>query len=267
MKMYLKLNEVYDEGLSGNGIFNDLQSLDVPWKDESISSTLDLAYHGDHGERLISPLLKKMLNSDDELIDANRAKIANVIYNLFIPKWTHEYNLLKAEYNPISNYDMVETETPAEVTRTITPAETTTTNTPSETTETITPAETSIDTLPAKITTENEVSAFNSSDYVESDKSTVSGDSTEKGSERLTVDASGSNKFEVDTAGTNKFEVDTAGSEVLTVQNERTLTRSGNIGVTTTQQMMQQEIELWKWIFYRSVFNDIDSVLTLKIYY
>ena len=46
----------------------------------------------------------------------------------------------------------------------------------------------------------------------------------------------------------------------------RTLTRSGNIGVTTNQQMLQSEIELRKWNFFLSVFNDIDSMLTLSIY-
>ena len=46
-----------------------------------------------------------------------------------------------------------------------------------------------------------------------------------------------------------------------------TLTRSGNIGVTTSQQMIQSERDLWKWNFYRDVvFPDIDSMLTLMIY-
>lgn len=51
-----------------------------------------------------------------------------------------------------------------------------------------------------------------------------------------------------------------------TGENERELLRSGNIGVTTSQQLLQSEIELWKWQFYIQVFNDIDSVLTLPIY-
>ena len=46
-----------------------------------------------------------------------------------------------------------------------------------------------------------------------------------------------------------------------------TLTRSGNIGVTTSQQMLQSERELWKWNFFRDVvFPDLDRVLTLRIY-
>ena len=86
------------------------------------------------------------------------------------------------------------------------------------------------------------------------------------GSNKLEVDSAGTNKLEVDSAGTTKLEVDSAGSDVFTVQDERVLTRKGNIGVTTTQQMAQSEIDLWRWNFFRSVFSDIDSVLTLKIY-
>lgn len=45
------------------------------------------------------------------------------------------------------------------------------------------------------------------------------------------------------------------------------LTRSGNIGVTTSQQMLQSERDLWKWNFFRDVvFPDLDKVLTLRIY-
>ena len=40
----------------------------------------------------------------------------------------------------------------------------------------------------------------------------------------------------------------------------------GNIGVTTTQQMITQELELRKHDFYRIIYMDIDSILCLKIY-
>ena len=292
--MNLRLNEVFDNGIDGLGIFYYLQNLDVPWKTSNINVTLDLAYHGNHGDRLITPLVRKLLDTTNVLSTANKQRLANVIYNLFKDKWEHEYALLLAEYDPISNYDMLEEETPAEITHTIRPAETTTTNTPAETTETVTPAETTetvtptettetvtpaettTNTKPAKTTTENSVSAFNSSNYISDNKTVIEGDANDKGSESITVnhagtnklevDTAGTNKLEVDTAGTNKLEVDTAGTDVITVQNGRTLTRKGNIGVTTTQQMMESEIRLWQWNFYESVFKDIDSVLTLYIY-
>lgn len=45
------------------------------------------------------------------------------------------------------------------------------------------------------------------------------------------------------------------------------LTRSGNVGVTTSQQMLESERKLWLWSFFENVvFPDIDRVLTLQIY-
>lgn len=48
--------------------------------------------------------------------------------------------------------------------------------------------------------------------------------------------------------------------------NHRKLTRSGNIGVTTSQQMLESELEIRKNIFIETVMNDIDSIMCLKIY-
>ena len=45
--------------------------------------------------------------------------------------------------------------------------------------------------------------------------------------------------------------------------NHRKLIRSGNIGVTTSQQMLQSEIELRQWDFYNMIMNDIDDVMCL----
>lgn len=47
----------------------------------------------------------------------------------------------------------------------------------------------------------------------------------------------------------------------------RELHRSGNIGVTTTQQMLQSERELYTWnFFYKIVFPTLDKILTLPLY-
>ena len=48
--------------------------------------------------------------------------------------------------------------------------------------------------------------------------------------------------------------------------NFRDLTRSGNIGVTTSQQMISSEIELRRNKLLNIIMNDIDTMLCLKIY-
>ena len=52
-----------------------------------------------------------------------------------------------------------------------------------------------------------------------------------------------------------------------TVETGHTLNRFGNIGVTTSQQMLQSEIALWQWNFFKNVvFPNIDGVLTIALY-
>lgn len=46
----------------------------------------------------------------------------------------------------------------------------------------------------------------------------------------------------------------------------RDLHREGTTGIYTPQQLMQDEIELWQWNFFKQVFEDIDSILCLDIY-
>lgn len=46
----------------------------------------------------------------------------------------------------------------------------------------------------------------------------------------------------------------------------RELTRSGNIGVTTSQQMAESSLKLWQWKFWLQVFDDIDSFLCCSVY-
>lgn len=45
-----------------------------------------------------------------------------------------------------------------------------------------------------------------------------------------------------------------------------TLTRHGNIGVTTSQQMLQSEIDLRKFDFWEMVFRDIDRLICQQVY-
>lgn len=60
---------------------------------------------------------------------------------------------------------------------------------------------------------------------------------------------------------------DSEGSSSSDGLSETTHTRSGNIGVTTTQQMLQSEMNLWEWnFFYNVLFPSIDKLLTLSIY-
>ena len=51
-----------------------------------------------------------------------------------------------------------------------------------------------------------------------------------------------------------------------TDSESHSLHRHGNIGVTTSQRMIESEIVLRKKNFFEIVFSDIDRLLTLSIY-
>ena len=55
-------------------------------------------------------------------------------------------------------------------------------------------------------------------------------------------------------------------TNALLNDNVRELTRKGNIGVTTSQQMIESELKLREYNFIETIYTDIDEVLVLKIY-
>lgn len=67
-------------------------------------------------------------------------------------------------------------------------------------------------------------------------------------------------------SGTEGHSKDYQESGTEKVKHDYEFERRGNIGVTTSQQMLQSEIELRKWSFLESVYSDIDKVLTLQTY-
>ena len=79
--------------------------------------------------------------------------------------------------------------------------------------------------------------------------------------------------FNSDTpVGDNETEVTTTGDKdknettsKTTRKGSRTLTREGNIGVTTSMQMLTQEIEGRQYDFWENVFSDIDRLLCFML--
>ena len=355
---------------STQGIFTYLGNIaGIPWS--TPANVLNMVYYGNHsGQKSASPMARSLaeINTNGTLSAADEQTLAGIAVSLYLENWKREYATMGVTYDPIENYNMEETETPAattrtrtpaattdthrpaettvrqtpaettvtetpaETTQTTTPAETTVTETPAETTQTTTPAETTVTETPAETTqtttpaettaagtNESGIYGFNSSTAVDSDTlsatthyttdeagtvknetdaagtiktetdaaGTVKTETDAAGTTKTEVDAAGTIKTETDAAGTVKIEVDAAGSEVTTVQTaetivrtvqgdevetleideDRYLTRHGNIGVTTTQQMLESEREVWTWnFFYDIVFRDIDKLLTLQVY-
>lgn len=288
-----------------NSIFTDLQSLDVPWKENNIETELDIAYMGNQsGQKYISPLLEQFVE-DGEISSANRATIASVLMALYGENWTKLYATLSFEYNPIENYSMVEThtgtdtntQTPRNWEKTIerTPDTTVTeTQTPTQwnetesytnyhetTTETPTNWKKTVTSLTADNAGQNQSSVvpFNGDTPIlasqvdtnakskseEAQTGTFEHDTTKSGS--VSRGQSGTYETETVESGTDTTTETQEGTYESETEYDTMLTRSGNIGVTTSQQMIESERQLWLWnFFYKVVFPDVDKVLTLAIY-
>lgn len=229
-----RLNDVIGTGL----IFDTMMTAhDLPWyEDEDISAALlDFEYLNNFsGRKVISPAVANCLGTDGKITAENLTKLCNVAYMMFAKKWARNWAILTAEYNPIENYSMVED---SQLTRDN--KETHSGNDNNVTSGSVGDSATS--------SSEDEVSAFNSSSYQDATKNTGSGSNTR--------------------TYNNLTEQTQHGHVIDNDDDERNhLTRSGNIGVTTSQQMLQSEIDLWKWNFFYEVFTDIDNVFTISTY-
>lgn len=68
------------------------------------------------------------------------------------------------------------------------------------------------------------------------------------------------------TTGANTREVDETNNTDESGHRERSGKHFGNIGNLTSQKMIKEEIELWKWSFIQSILEDARDFLTLSVY-
>lgn len=106
--------------------------------------------------------------------------------------------------------------------------------------------------------------------YNSTEKITRTGDDTV--SSKVELDAIGYDKAfnssDFEAASKSHTEADdTKNFNKTTFNSAVDTSKHGNIGVTTSQQMLESEIELRnKWNFYEIMFNDIDSLITTNLY-
>lgn len=163
--------------------------------------------------------------------DKSEIKLSiDVLSKIYSERFTKSVNALLTEYNPIENYNSTETESieiSGENSSTseisTTSSGENTTNTSGETTETLSP--------------------YDSENFNNNSKNNSSGLT----SELLSSSDNSSNTM----------------SAFTSQSNNRTLKRSGNIGVTTSQQMIQNEIELRKNDLINDFFNIVQNYILL----
>ena len=145
--------------------------------------------------------------------------------------WDRVYDAMNLDYNPIENYDRQETETTTG-TRAHSGKDTTVrSGTVSETGST---TESTQGTASESGTTTNKIAGFDSTTLVDHDSST--GSNTRQASDSSTGSSTRS--------GTDSSTQELTHGEQIADSGSRTSRIHGNIGVTTSQQMLQAELDI-----------------------
>ena len=276
MNRYIRLKDVLDVT---DGIFAELSNMSMPWGNDPTPLTLDLLYESRSADKIISPLVKNRLDNNGKLTGEDKTLVALQIKAVFLDKWSHLWELMQIDYDPLSNYDMVEDGTDqTKRTGTDTNLKTgsednsgaiTRTGSERDNGDTTRTGSESDSGTGANNAENRSIYGFNSNSAVPADTSTTSHDNTHTYTNvKDAVDTTHTYNQVADTDTRKKTynNVTDALTHNTTDDMKHHLTRSGNIGVTTSQQMAESEIQLRSWLFFENVMKDVDSLLTLAIY-
>lgn len=102
------LETVTDGNVAEHGIFKFLQSraTDSPKYLQGDMSVLNYGYYYSHsGDKYISPLVTRIMGSDDTLSDDKSNTLADMLLKICRPNWDKVYEALSVDYSPIENTD------------------------------------------------------------------------------------------------------------------------------------------------------------------
>ena len=193
---------------------------------------------------------------------------------MFGIQWTRLWATMKpVDYDSLTNYKMEETvEGTESSTRTpdLTKGDTGTVQTTGQ--DKRTPNLTKANTGTVKnegsgtSTNQNNLWGFNSAESVPSDMSdgTATNENTTTGN--LSETETGTDTTDHTNTDTYNRSYTETGTDTTAGTSSRKLTRTGNIGTNTFQNLLQQERNIWMYDFFEQVFKDVDSILTIPIY-
>lgn len=307
MKTFKQLKDLFARA-DVNALFIALETAGAPWTDETkpleYLSLAALYWMRSRKKILTSYVVEEKEDNDTDLND-----YAVDLLTLYGDKWTRLWELFLMEYNPIENYNMIESGSDSNtktgsldrsgaITRTgsldrsgaITKSGTESVS--DDITYSGKEANTrtgNVEDTGAKADNQseqnNKIYGYNSSNGVNSDSNTQQ--ASHKNTQTfnsLKDETSFTNRTDsrdITTTFTNRADTDSRKDTYNNIADTDTrketynnikdtgshsLTRSGNIGVTTTQQMAESEIEYRRHLYFEIVFFDIDKLLTIPIY-
>lgn len=182
----------------------------------------------------------------DEITETNYDDLIIGMLYFNNEKYTRLWNVYKIQYNPIDNYDGNETEI-------VTHSARTDTTIYGKKEETNTQGEFDVTTANDERRNTEKVSGFNSTSLVDKTQNIVNSTTDKITNGAIT-------NTNITNSSTDDF---LKGEETET----RTLNKHGNLGVTSSQNMIEQEKNLWEYFnFYSMIFSDLIDEVTTLIY-
>lgn len=277
--MKLTLNALFDY-VNNDGIFTYLNEFDVPWKNAVDFDLLDLDYHSKHGTKVVSKTITSLITPDGLSRD-NKTKLAKLLYKKNKAKWDQLWTSIGLfdGVDPLDNTNWTETRTLGHQgsdsrSQSIGAKETTynkgsQTNSETIGQSTLTEGQQSNITGQQTISMEEKKSAFNSTNYSPLDQKTEElGQRTDTLGEKVNTDSGRSNSTTEGQRSDSTTEGAQSNSETGTnnFTDTETTNRHGNIGVTTTGQLIRDFRTTVNWQFFDIIYKDIDEMLVIEIY-
>ena len=157
--------------------------------------------------------------------------------------WGKLYATMQLQYNPIDNYDRTETRTLASQAAG---------NSTDGGTDTVTSADTGSDSTTGSSTNLNQVKAFDTAANTFTDR------------EKDTVNNSGSTTYGKTNTNTTRY--GHTNNNAYSKNDTENIRAFGNIGVTTTQQMIEQERDIAKFNIYQVILDEFKQRFCLLVY-
>lgn len=266
------LNEAFSDYETKGGIFSNIG--DIPWNSIMVGPQMDTLYFDTHsGERFSSRIITRRVGDDGSLSSADRKTIATLVYARFRTQWGRLWATMKPDYDPLNNYKMQETaEGEESSTRTpdLTKGDTGTVQTTGQDTRTPNLTRNGTGTVKDEgsgtSNNQNGIWGFNSSESVPSDMSDGRATNNNTTTRDLTDTETGTDTTDHTNTDTYNRSYTETGTDTTAGKSSRKLTRTGNIGTNTFQNLLQQERNIWMFDFFEQIFKDVDSVLTIPIY-
>lgn len=251
-----------------NGIFTRMEY------DFGMSNAdIDVLFFTNYGRKTIAPLPEHLLGTDTTLSSEALNTLARMILAKYKNKWDRSAAILEQEYDPIHNY-LDEYSEDVDGTRDVTDTRTKNLSTGDMATNSFNNIRT--DNLTEHVTgTDDSTTTINGADNRYGlNSATASGVTTD--SETTIVDDDNTrNKTNTGTQQNNSTEnksrtITETGTDTDVIDEDTTRDKEGyhrgNIGNISTQKLIKEELELWKWNFIEEALNDVRDFLTLPLY-